>query len=130
MNRRQTITSIRGAWIAALICAFLTACVSVAAYLGLHIGNSSAAGLIDVVIVGALCYGISRASRTSAVIMFLYYTVSRVALLAVTKSLVGAVVTIVFVYFFGRGVLGTFSFHRKFRRKKFNLNESVQSQKA
>jgi uncharacterized membrane protein YjgN (DUF898 family) len=67
--------------------------------------------LLDVVIVGALAYGIYRFSRTCAVLMFIYYLLLCVVMLG-KAGLGGVIVRAVFFFYFGTGMMGTFKYHK------------------
>jgi hypothetical protein len=73
VNRKNTVRSIREAWVAVLVCASLTAVISLLSLVGISFGQSSLAGQLDAGLIGGLSYGISRANRIWAMVMFVYY---------------------------------------------------------
>jgi serine/threonine-protein kinase len=108
----SVMQKIKGAWIAAVVSGCMTLVVTLVAlsgksYLGFDAWNS-----IDVLLIFGLAYGIYRKSRTCAVLMFVYFAISKIMLFAQTGQVSGAVFGLVFLYFYGRGVLGTFEYHK------------------
>ncbi|MGE8500574.1 MAG: hypothetical protein ACN6O6_23995 [Pseudomonas sp.] len=68
--------------------------------------------LIDVAIMLGLCIGVYKKSRTCAILMVLFYIIGKLSMLADGASLIALPVSLVFLWFFFQGVVGTFQFHR------------------
>ena len=106
------LKKIRNAWIACLVSAAVTLVVSLAALAGSRMGPFTGAELVDVVLILALAFGISRKSRVCAVLMFCYFVISKVMLIASTGQVSGLFMGLVFLYFYALGVQGTFEYHK------------------
>jgi len=68
--------------------------------------------LLDVGLIFALAFGIYKKSRAAAVVMFLYYALSKILIMAQTGQPSGLLVTLIFLYYFARAALGTFDYHK------------------
>lgn len=106
------LQKIKGAWVAAIISGSITLLVTLVALSGTSMMGFDAWNMLDVVLIFGLAFGIYRKSRTCAVLMFVYFVLSKIVLIGQTGQASGAVLGLVFLYFFGRGVLGTFEFHK------------------
>lgn len=67
---------------------------------------------LDVGILLLCAFGMYRNSRTAAVFAFSYFLVSKVAITLSTGQVAGVGVALIFLYFYGRAIQGTFVFHR------------------
>lgn len=67
---------------------------------------------LDAIIVVGLSFVVLRRSRTAAIILFGYYLAAQILLFAEIGRPAGMVISIIFLYFFGRAIWGTFSYHR------------------
>lgn len=106
------LKKIKGAWIAALISGMMTLIVTLVAISGNRMLGFGPMNVLDVVLIFGLAYGIYRKSRTCAVLMFAYFAISKIMLFAQTRQASGIVFGLIFLYFFGRGVVGTFEYHK------------------
>jgi len=111
----DVLKKIRSAWIAGLIRGSLTLVVTLSAIAGFSVLGYSAAELIDVALVFGLTFGIYKKSRTCAVLMFVYFVISKIVLMTEMRSASPMIVGVVFMYFYARGVVGTFQYHRLVR---------------
>jgi hypothetical protein len=66
---------------------------------------------LDVAIAAGLSVGVLKRSRTAAIILFCYYFLSQILLFAETGRPTGLVLSIVFLFFFGKAIRGTFAYH-------------------
>jgi hypothetical protein len=83
-------------------------------------------GLVDVVLIFGLTFGIYRKSRTCAVLMLLYYSACKIIGLIEygSSSGLGLFVSLLFIYSFIKGVKGTFAYHNlTANRSKQSTNE-------
>ena len=103
---------IRNGWIAALISGSVTLIFVLLAMGGTSLYELDAWGLLDAALVFAMAYGIRRRSRTCAVILFLYFIQAKILPLTAGAGAASIPVALVFLYYFGRAVLGTFRYHR------------------
>jgi hypothetical protein len=68
--------------------------------------------IFDVVLLFGLAIGMLRKSRAAAVIAFIYFILAKVFIALETGAGAGVFGGIVFLYFFGRAIQGTFTYHR------------------
>ncbi|NER50910.1 MAG: hypothetical protein F6J92_30415 [Symploca sp. SIO1A3] len=78
--------------------------------------------LIDVVLIFGLAFGIYKKSRIAAVIMFIYYVVSRIYIwLEFGQLSISSIpIIIVFIGCFVEGIRGTFAYHRLMQSKNYS----------
>ena len=108
----EILKKIKHAWVAALISAGITLVVTLFAISGTDILGFSAWEFIDVGLVLGLAFGIFKKSRTCAVLMFVYFVISKIIIMADTGKPTGILLAIVFGYYFWQGVSGTFAYHK------------------
>ena len=108
----DVLQKIRNAWIACLISLAMTLLLTVIAISGSSIAGYSAWQLLDVALVAGLAFGIYRKSRACAVVMFIYFLISKILVVVETGQASGLVMGVVFLYFYWQGVVGTFAYHR------------------
>ncbi|MAM69867.1 MAG: hypothetical protein CMP91_01810 [Gammaproteobacteria bacterium] len=68
--------------------------------------------LIDAVLIFLCAYGMYKNSRTAAVFIFVYFIIARVVIGIESGSFSGLGVSIIFLYFYGKAIQGTFTFHK------------------
>ncbi len=86
---------------------------------------------LDAIIAAVLSFGVLRRSRTAAVILFVYFLSSQILQFVETGRPTGFVMAVVFLFFFGKAIRGTFRYHnirkemdpeyRPFRRAMYFL---------
>src|SRR5262249_9957703 len=111
----DVLKKIRGAWIAGLISGSLTLVVPLFAIAGKSVLGYSAVELVDVALVFGLTFGIYKKSRTCAVLMLVYFVISKVIIMMEMRSASPMIVGLLFMYFYALGVVGTFQYHRLVR---------------
>jgi hypothetical protein len=111
-----TLKKIRQAWIACLVSAAITLVFSLLAMGSGGFAGFGASNLFDVALILAFAYGISRRSRVCAVLMFAYFLLSKYLMFKATGQFGGGILAIVFMWFYGQGVAGTFEYHKLVRR--------------
>lgn len=86
-------------------------------------------GMIDtayVLIAGAiilgLSYGIYRKSRACAIILLSFYALDKILFYIESGKTAGILVTMIFIYYFAKGIEGTFAYHRLMREKEAQQN--------
>ena len=104
---------IRNAAVAGLVSAAITLLFALLAASGTAVvAGFGLAQLVDVALILGLSFGIYKRSRTCAVIMLVYFVISKIWIIRVTGQFSGGLVALVFLYLYGQGVAGTFAFHR------------------
>lgn len=101
---------IKYAWITTAVSAVLTVIVSFLSTYSADIKYGYGINLwalIDAALVAGLAYGIYRKNRYCALSMFIYFTVSKLALFS-TGNMAGLSVSLLFIMIFFRGMVATF----------------------
>ncbi len=116
MNRTEAIQAAKNGSIAATISGVLTlAVVFFAMYtdsdgdLGLW---NDASNLFDIALVFICAVGIYRKSRAAAVVLFVYFILSRIYLTISLGRFPGFFLSLIFLYYYGKAIQGTFVFHK------------------
>ena len=78
---------------------------------GVDIAGLNGFALLDVVLIFALAFGISRKSRACAVAMLIYFVASKIIMMVQTGHPSNVVGLILFGWLFLQGVKGTFAYH-------------------
>lgn len=115
---------------AAVFSALITLVFIVIACFGYSFLGITLLNLIDVVIALVLAYGIHRKSRICAVVVFVYWTVSKIVQCVDIGDAKPIYMGILFGFFFFQGIRGTFAYHRLKRSvgiAKNNENKSAIS---
>jgi len=108
----EVLKKIKGAWVAGLISGFMTLGVTLLAMAGTAMLGFDAWNLVDVAFVFGLTYGIYRKSRACAVLMLVYFVISRIAMMVETGKPSGLLIGLIFFYYYARGISGTFAYRR------------------
>ena len=103
---------IRGAVIAGLVAAGFQAVLVALALSGSQSLGVDAWGVIDLAILLGLAYGVYRKSRICAVLLLLFFLLGRIMFMIESGKPNGLLVTAIFLYYYGRGVMGTFEYHK------------------
>ena len=106
------LKKIRNAWIACLITGVLTLVLAFIAMKGNAVGGHSSLDAYDALFVFGMALGIHRKSRTCAVLMVLYFLLSKYLLYQASGQSNGLFFGLVFLYFYAQGVIGTFEYHK------------------
>jgi len=108
--------AIKNGWIAACVSMGMTAIIMMISLssTGVDLGPAIDGGLvllIDVALMAVLAFFMYRKSRTAATIMFVYFLASK-ALQFMAGDFRGIAMGVIFLFFYGRAVWGTFTWHR------------------
>ncbi len=116
MNKSEAIKATKNGAIAACISAALTIIIVLIAI------SSDAEGelapwndpgiFIDVVFVLACAFGMYKKSRAASVLIFFYFLASKVIIAIETQAFSGFGMALVFIYFYGKAIQGSFVYHR------------------
>ena len=68
--------------------------------------------IFDVVLILACAVGMLRNSRAAAITAFVYFILAKAMIALETGAVGGIVAGLIFLYFFGRAIQGTFAYHR------------------
>ena len=114
MDRDEAIKHCRNGAVAAFFSAAITAAVVVVATGAdgeLALFNDPLIA-IDVLLIVGCAIGMLRKSRAAAMTIFVYFIISKVAITLETGQASGLGVALVFVYFYGKAIQGSFTYHR------------------
>ena len=114
----DVLKKIKNAWIAGIFSGCVTLAITLLAIGGTSVLGYSAWELIDVALIFGLTFGIYKKSRTCAILMLVYFVVSKIMLMIDARPSTGLVMAIVFIYFYAMGVVGTFQYHKLARALK------------
>ncbi len=109
---------IRNAWIAAVISGTISLIVVMVSVSYVQVLGIDAWDFFDVALIFGLAYGVYRRSRVCAVLLLVHFICARWYMLQHGASLSGLslVFALMFVYFYFRGVIGTFRYQKAMRR--------------
>lgn len=68
--------------------------------------------VIDIILIFTCAFGMLRKSRTAAVSIFVYFVLSKIYIVAETGNTTGLGPALIFLYYYGRAIQGTFAYHR------------------
>lgn len=112
------LKKIRLAWMAGLFSSAVTLVLVLLALSGTSLLGFGMAELVDVALMLGLTFGIYKKSRTCAVLMLLYFLLSKFFLFQQGAIGAGSAVSaLLFVYFYVQGVIGTFAYHKHLKQK-------------
>ena len=116
MNRDEALSANRKGAIAACISGAATTIVVLAAMTsdsdGAYSFWSDPIYLIDAVLIFLCAYGMYKNSRTASVFIFFHFLLSKLSIFLETGSIPGLLISIIFLYFYGKAIKGSFAFHR------------------
>ena len=69
--------------------------------------------LLDVMLIFGLTYGIYRKSRTCAILLLVYFLISKIFIAVQMGRIPSLFIALIFVYLFVQGVRGTFAFQAR-----------------
>ena len=118
----KTLKDIRCAWIAAVVSGSITLLASLAGMvLGDGVLGFSAWTLLDAALIFGLAFGIYRKNRVCAVIMLVYFIGSKILMLmeGYGSNAMAIGLGLLFLFFYTRGVIGTFSYHRQIKAPQY-----------
>jgi hypothetical protein len=108
----DALRHIRNATIAACISGAITLLFSLLAIAGTSIMGYTPWELVDAALVAGLAFGIYKKSRACAIIILVYFVGSKIYLMIETGKPSGLLVAAIFVYYYVKGVQGTFQYHK------------------
>lgn len=110
----ESITKpIKNAVIAGSIVTGLTLALSILAMINqqqvLGIGQDA---IVDGILYLGLTFGVYKKSRVSAIFLFSLFTMSKIYMISETGSYKGILFSLILIYYFFKGILATFSYHK------------------
>ena len=115
MNREEAIKATRNGAIAGFISGFITLVVITVAIFSNN-GELAAwndpENFLDVIFVFVCAYGVYKKSRTAAIVLFVYFILSRIFISIEAGKVSGVFMSLVFLYFYAKAIQGAFSYKR------------------
>lgn len=108
---RKIASKIRNCWVASLFSMAITFIFVVMAFTDSGV-DFDAMAFSDVAIMAALTFGVYRGSRVCAVLLFAFFTANKLIMWTTIGTFAGLPLALVFSWFFGQGIMGTFQRHR------------------
>jgi len=112
---------IKTGWVAAIISGVMTLGMMLLA-LNTEAMEGDIWTSVDVVLILLLAFGIYKKSRFAATFMFIYFLFSKILIIVETGRPSGLIVSILFLYFYFRAMVGTYQYHKLMRPQ----NKSIQ----
>jgi len=124
MDNEKALKYIKSAWGLAIVCSLITLLGIIISVLGNNnFLGSSLYDLIDVVFLLGIAFGVYKKSRVCAVILFIYFALSKIYMLSSGMSNIGGLmVSIAFGTCFFQGIRGTIHYHKN---KKIEIDEGL-----
>jgi serine/threonine-protein kinase len=114
----EVLTKIRNAWVAGCISGCITLIITLLAISGTSVLGFDAWELIDVALIFGLAFGIYRKSRVCAVSMLVYFVAAKILIIKETGQASGAILALIFIYYYWQGIVGTFQYHKFVERMR------------
>jgi len=116
MNREEAIKATKNGAIAACISGSLTLVIVAIAIFSnnddaLALWNDPA-NFFDIILIFACAYGVYKKSRTAAVVLFIYFIISKILIGIETGKVSGIFMSLVFLYFYGKAIQGAFIYKK------------------
>ncbi|WP_317929806.1 hypothetical protein [Halioxenophilus sp. WMMB6] len=116
----EVLKKIKNAWVAGLISAAITTVFTLVALAGTDIMGLNAFAFVDVGLIVIFAFGIYKRSRTCAILMLLFFVLNKIIMWVELSTASGIPLSLVFVWFYSMGIVGTFQYHKLKRRHKAN----------
>ena len=114
----KVLNNIRNAWCATLVTGIMILFVILFSIFS-PTSSFNPWALIDVVLIFGIAYGIYRKSRCCALIMLIYFAVSKIILfLDGMTTLSNLIIGLIFFFFYFKGVTGTFAYHKHLKQQR------------
>lgn len=116
MNRDEAIKAIRNGAIAACISAGFTLVFVLYAVFSNSSGTlqifNDPTNFFDILLVFGCAFGVYKKSRFAAILLFVYFIVCKIIIGIELGKVTGIGIGLIFLYFYGKAIQGTFSFHK------------------
>ena len=116
MNIDEARQACKNGAVAAFISGTLTTIVVAVALLGDSDGNltlwNDPTNFVDIALIFGCGVGMLKYSRTAAVSIFLYFVISKTAIALETGQTTGLLITLAFLFYFGKAVLGSYAYKK------------------
>jgi serine/threonine-protein kinase len=107
------LKKIKSAWMAGIVSGCMTLLITLLAASGTKVLGFDAWNFVDVALIAGLTFGIYRKSRVCAVLMLIYFAISKIMIALDGGKASGIGLSLVFLYFYAQGVVGTFAYHKQ-----------------
>ena len=118
----DVLGKIKAATIAGLVSGGVTLLLTLIAISSRDVtGFIDAWNFVDVFLIFGLTFGIYKKSRFCAVAMLVYFVLSKIYIFMATGKASGVIFAMIFLYYYVRGVQGTFAYHKLRRQHLLQL---------
>ena len=104
--------SIRDAWRMGLLAAAISFTLTLIYASGPGFAHVAIWAWLDVLLLVGLSFGVRAGYRSSAVLLFVYYLVSKLFFWVGESAFIGVPLALFFAYYFWKGIQGTYSLQR------------------
>ena len=111
------LKKIKNAWVAGIISIIITLVFALLALSGANLLGLDAFAFVDIFLMIIFTFGIYKKSRISAILMLALFAANKIFMWLDSGSASGLPLALVFLYFYGQGVLGTFQYHNYMNKK-------------
>jgi len=103
---------IKNGWVAGLVSSGITCVLILLAISGVNLPGLNLWSFIDVAIMLGLSFGVFKNSRICAILLLGFFLLNKFLMISQSGTVSGLPLTIVFLWFFAQGVIGTFQYHK------------------
>lgn len=112
------LKKIRSCWIAGLVSAGITLIFAFLALFGVSAFGIDEWAFVDAAIMVALVFGVYKKSRTCAILLFVFFAFNKALMWYEAGSVKGLPIALLFFWFFGQGIVGTFQYQKLVQRAR------------
>jgi hypothetical protein len=121
----EVLKKIKNAWVVGIVSGCMTLVATLIAMYGMSLLGLNAWNLLDAALIFGLAFGIYKKSRSCAVLMLIYFVASKIIIIADTGKFSSAFFSIIFIYFYVQGVIGTFTYHKRLKQNDGAMQGSM-----
>lgn len=121
MTLTQAEKAIKDAVTVGIITLVITVMLTLIYASGAGLAHIDPWNMADLLIMGALIYGIYRKNRFCAIVMPIYYLSVKTVLWVGEQAFIGVPLALIFAYFFVRGAQGVWAYHKLTRADEMAL---------
>jgi len=115
MDKAEAIKAAKNGAVAAIISGGVTLGITIIALFSNTDGDfvlwNDPSNIVDVILIFGCAFGMYRNSRSAAVIIFIYFILSKI-IIGLSMGHIPGLLSLIFLYYYGKAIQGTFAFHR------------------
>lgn len=116
MNEQKAENAIKTAWMFGIFSGVLTLIITILCMVGIVNWDFDISSLADVALIWGLTFGVYKKSRVCAIVLFIYFMISKIIMMIDHPGGVGSMVIFGMIYF--QGIRGTIYYHKNINIKK------------